>query len=174
VPGELSPYLAVPAPPGRRRSSAVGIALAVVVLGAVVAAGLQWRAHRLVAARSTGGGVVASGHVPTSELRAGDCLSALPGGTTTGWVDLVPCAAAHTGQVFDVGALPDGGFPGADSVRSAVRDQCALAWNDGQPSEARAGAATRRETLAMLLPTASGWSSGDRGYACVVASAASG
>jgi hypothetical protein len=181
VPEELSAYLGMRPPRRGGRAGAAGLIIALVVLAAITAAGFKWRDQRLVAGRSSGGGVVTAGHVRTSDVLAGDCLSALPGSATTGWVDVVPCAVSHVGQIFDVGALPDGDFPGADAVRSAVRDECATAWHDGAAasdgpasdgpaSDGGAGAAAL--SLTMLLPTQTGWSSGDRGFACVASASA--
>ncbi|MDQ1681678.1 MAG: hypothetical protein QOH99_219 [Frankiaceae bacterium] len=144
-----------------------GIIWTVVLVGAV--AFLLWRDHELVAVRGDAGQVLRAGRVPTSELRAGDCLMMSWFTTPTRWVHVSSCLVRHTGEVYDVRALPSGPYPGAEGLRAAATAECALSWHDGFPASVRAAAATGAGSLALLLPTEAGWKGGDRGVACVLA-----
>jgi hypothetical protein len=110
-----------------------------------------------------------AGRVPTSDLRAGDCLMMPSPTTATRWVHVSSCAVGHTGEVYDVRALPSGPYPGADGLRAAATAECAVSWHDGFSAAVRDGAATAAGSLALLLPTEAGWNGGDRGVACVLA-----
>ncbi|MCU1676608.1 MAG: sle [Frankiales bacterium] len=136
----------------------------------VAAAGfLLWRQHELAAARDAAGRLVDAGRVPTSDVRAGDCLPGEMPAAGASWVDVTPCAARHSGEVYDVRALPAGDYPGEAAVRAAATTECAGAWQVGLDATTRAKAAAARGSLTVLVPTRSGWSAGDRGIACIVA-----
>ena len=146
-----------------------GILWSVVLVGAVAL--VLWRQNGLAAVRGEDGQVIRAGRVTTADVRAGDCL-VLPGpATASGWMQVSSCGVGHTGEVYDVRALANGPYPGAEGLRAAATAECAVAWHDGFPAAVRNAATAEAGAMAVLVPTEAGWNAGDRGISCVLATA---
>jgi hypothetical protein len=73
--------------------------------------------------RDDAGAVVAEGDESAFELAVGDCLRSIDEGEAMS-VPLVPCAEPHDGEVYDSFALPDGDYPGDETVATAAETGC--------------------------------------------------
>ena len=142
-----------------------GMAIAGIVLGAC------WMVFAVIvgivsalddADRDRTGTVTAGGTVTAQDLRAGDCLAALPEGETR-TLKLVPCAQPHRAEVFTSFPLSGSRFPGADEVDRLGAGGCLerLSLHVGP---------TRADDYEVhyMFPTAHSWSLGDRQVHCLL------
>lgn len=119
-----------------------------------------------------GGEVTASAEADIFSLKVGDCidmdaLEALYQGDSAELdaVPVVPCADAHTGEVFGETTLPEGDYPGEEAVSTAADDFCLPAFTDFV-------GLTYDESIYQYFPftpTSEGWTVGaDRVIQCVI------
>ena len=100
------------------------------------------------------------------ELDKGDCFNS-PGGLG-GWTtdaDLVPCAREHDGEVFAVIDLPDGGYPGDDSLTDTADERC-YDLQDAYVMDA--WALPGHVDVYYLVPSRVSWRYGDREITCLL------
>ena len=111
----------VPADDRRRRIPWVAIGIGVLAIGSV--------AYGLISAaqRDDSGQITSSGSIHWTELVAGDCFD-FGDGEEVNAVAAVPCADAHTYEVFFVGSLPDGDYPSVDEVDAFAEGLCTPAF----------------------------------------------
>ncbi|MEW2078663.1 DUF4190 domain-containing protein [Streptomyces sp. NPDC013433] len=99
-------------------------------------------------------------------LGKGDCFNS-PGGLE-GWAtdaDRVPCAREHDGEVFAVVTLPDGRYPGDDSLTGTADERCYDLRDDYvMDSWALPG----HVDVYHLVPSSESWRFGDREIVCVL------
>lgn len=134
--------------------SSLGLALWVVSLATGFAADV-WED---VEEGTRGNGVLA--------LRKGDCFDS-PGGLE-GWTaeaDRVPCAREHDGEVFAVVSVPDGSYPGDDTLTDTADERC-YGLRDGYVMDRWALPAT--VDVYYLVPSRESWDFGDREITCVL------
>jgi hypothetical protein len=98
----------------------------------------------------------------------GDCYND-PVGTTEEWVDveevrLVPCGEPHDLEVIQAFELPDGSFPGLDTIREMVDERCIPTFDElvGRPF------AESELSIQILAPSEGTWPRGDREVVCSV------
>lgn len=98
-------------------------------------------------------------------LAEGECFDS-PGGLE-GWstdADRVSCAREHDGEVFAVVTLPDGRYPGDDSLTGTADERC----YDLQDAYAMDGwALPGHVDVYHLVPSGESWRFGDREIICV-------
>jgi hypothetical protein len=113
------------------------------------------------AQRSPSGAVTGAGDVSVFQLRIGDCITSVPTGETF-TVEVTPCSNPHVGEIFEVGYLPAGPWPGADEVDRLAEGLCIKAF---QPYVA-ASIDDSPYAVSFLQPLESSWSE-DRGVVCI-------
>lgn len=98
-----------------------------------------------------------------ASLRVGDCFELTdPSDPGTAGVRAVPCADEHVYEVFFVGNMPDGAFPGDTAVLTFANDNCVPAFEAyvGVPFEQSIWYAS------PVGPNENSWSEGDRHVTC--------
>ncbi|MGY3203840.1 DUF4190 domain-containing protein [Streptomyces sp. TE5632] len=98
-------------------------------------------------------------------LEEGDCFDSPDG--LVGWAieaDQVPCSQEHDGEVFALVTLPDGAFPGDDSLVDTADDRC-YALQDGYAMDA--WALPSDVDVYHITPSRESWDYGDRVITCV-------
>ncbi|MBL3665730.1 DUF4190 domain-containing protein [Streptomyces sp. M2CJ-2] len=98
-------------------------------------------------------------------LEEGDCFDSPDG--LVGWTieaDQVPCSQEHDGEVFALVTLPDGAFPGDDSLVETADDRC-YALQDGYAMDA--WALPSDVDVYHITPSRESWDYGDRVITCV-------
>ncbi|MEV0693599.1 DUF4190 domain-containing protein [Streptomyces sp. NPDC050388] len=98
-------------------------------------------------------------------LEEGDCFDSPDG--LVGWAieaDQVPCSQEHDGEVFALVTLPDGAFPGDDSLVDTADDRC-YALQDGYAMDA--WALPSDVDVYHITPSRESWDHGDRVITCV-------
>ncbi|MFE9093904.1 DUF4190 domain-containing protein [Streptomyces sp. NPDC007264] len=108
----------------------------------------------------------ARGDGVTFTLTKGECFNAR-GGSLSGEaydVDKVPCSGRHQAEVFADFTLPDGRYPGDDTITRAAEDKCyALQYAYAMDSWAVPGDVD----IYYFTPTRESWGYGDREIACM-------
>ncbi|RDH77278.1 hypothetical protein DVS77_17880 [Mycolicibacterium moriokaense] len=102
------------------------------------------------------------GSVSATEVKAGDCLKALPASGLVISVDTVACSEPHTGEIFSVITMPDGDFPGQFAIEE-YQNKCGPELARYSP-EAVADPAVG---LFVLYPSEDSWGQGDRAVTCI-------
>ncbi|MET7296935.1 DUF4190 domain-containing protein [Streptomyces griseoloalbus] len=99
-------------------------------------------------------------------LRKGDCFDS-PGGLEgfAAEADRVPCAREHDGEVFAVVLVPDGSYPGDDSLADTADERC-FGLRDTYVMDRWALPAT--VDVYYLVPSRESWDFGDREITCVL------
>src|SRR3954468_22266892 len=114
--------------------------------------------------RAIDGAVSSAGDVPATDVRVGDCLSAVPEGDLR-TVHVVPCLQPHAAEAVASFDLPDGPFPGEDQVTRLAGGGC----------ERRAvtflGASPKHFQIYFLVPTTGTWIAGSRSVTCLLGGA---
>ncbi|WP_292830680.1 septum formation family protein [Microbacterium sp.] len=109
--------------------------------------------------------VVADGsEVDVFSIKIGDCLGETTDGTVSTVVS-VPCGQEHEGEVFHDFTLPEGDFPGADSIEASAYDECESAFL------VFVGLSYQESALDYIYysPTEESWNeAGDRVISCVI------
>jgi hypothetical protein len=107
-------------------------------------------------------------YLPVYDVASGQCFSLPPGRTADqlGLDDRVATADCNTefhGQLFGAGELPDGAYPGDESVDTSSLNACYDRFAEF------VGRAYTDSSLDFVYwaPTETSWSSGSRRYACV-------
>lgn len=97
-----------------------------------------------------------------SSLALGDCVGAP---ATIEWAK-VPCDTPHFEEIYSLGVLPAGAYPGEEAAMSAVDALCEAAY------EPYVGVSWDESFLSFLPlpPTPEAWGAGDRAYACAIVS----
>lgn len=133
------------------------------LLTAVLVGALGLTACSADAQRDEAGAVTAADDVSVDRLRVGDCLITPADGVVED-LAAVPCDQEHDGEVFHAFDLPDGDFPGAESVQAAGEAGCLARF------EGFVGTAFDDSELGLLplTPVADGWAAGDQGVVCLV------
>lgn len=100
--------------------------------------------------------------VVLTDLRSGQCID-LPGYVpqSQDWLAVVDCAVPHNAEVYEIGDLPDGPYPGDPLVEDAVDQACDAAL------VTFSGSTNSRLDTYEILPTHDTWDVHDRGYVCV-------
>ncbi|SNS12622.1 Septum formation [Actinomadura meyerae] len=98
-----------------------------------------------------------------SELRAGDCFSALEEQATRVLVEPSPCARPHDGEVGAELTLPAADFPGDRAVAETARKECAE-----RTRFLRQSVFGNRLELYADRPDEKAWKDGDRDVLCLL------
>jgi Septum formation/Domain of unknown function (DUF4190) len=117
------------------------------------------------AGRDSSGTIATAGDVSATALRVGDCLNGLENGSFAS-LPAVPCASAHEGEVYAVVTLPDGAYPGQNSVDSQGRSDC----DDRIAVYAPSAALGTDFGPFYATPTEDSWRTGDRAVVCIATS----
>lgn len=164
APSEAPPAGALEAPEPAKRSllrqfgpqvAIGGIVLLVTAIGA-------WYFN---AGRSASGEIAKSGDLPASELRVGDCFDLKdPTAEDVDDVTAVVCAEEHEFEVFFVGSLAAGDFPGEEAFSIFVEDDCVPAFHAyvGMPY------LDSELDIFYFIPTPEAWVEGDRSVQCAL------
>ena len=142
-----------------------GLAIAGIVLGSLWFLGVASAVALGVvnaADRADDGAVVARGSVAATELRTGDCPSALPDSAAR-TLSVVPCTEPHVAEVFASFPISSGAYPGEAEAKR---------FSGGGCTERLAGyVGPGREDefdVVFLYPTDQSWRLGDRAVSCLV------
>lgn len=115
------------------------------------------------AGRSDTGEITRSGDMVANDLRVGDCFDLKePDAEEIGDVTAHPCTEAHEYEVFHVGTLADGAYPGLDAISEFVIDNCEPAFG----SYVGTAYANSRLDFSWLYPSDDSWGEGDRSVQC--------
>jgi hypothetical protein len=140
------------------------IPLGLVVIGIVGAVSVG-TALFFNASRGDDGSIDRAGDLTAGDLRAGDCFDLKdPDSEEVGDVTAKPCTELHQYEAFFAGNLPEGDYPADDAVGAFVVNQCGPAF---ETFVGRAYEESRLE-LFYLIPTQSGWRTGDRSVLCAL------
>lgn len=154
APGWRAPVPEQAPPPRRSRGRAlvwVGAVAAVLLLAAGAVGVRTWLQTRPL------GEVAGPVDAHPGRLQAGHCLAELPEDGAVDGVRVVPCDTAHVAEVVGRLELPDGAWPGRDSVTSRI-----TTWCDMDTAQADAGFEP-----VVWVPTERGWGRGDRVGMCL-------
>ena len=135
-----------------------GWLVVVVLIGAGAIGGLIFNASR-----APTGEITRSGNLTAADLRIGDCFDLKdPTAEEVDEVTAGPCTSEHEFEMFFVGSLPEGDYPGADGFQDYVGNTCIPAFEDyiGTTYEASA------LDIFWLEPTVEAWEDGDRAVQC--------
>jgi hypothetical protein len=155
-------WTAAPAAPIERRSrwrSLLGFWwVPILVIGAASAA-------LFAAGRDETGQIDDAGDLAATEIRVGDCFDLKdPEEELIDDVEAKPCTDAHEFEMFFIGEMPDGAYPGDDQVGTYVVNTCLPAF------EAYVGLSYEQSVLDIYWLTAdeAGWNAGDHEVQCAV------
>jgi Septum formation len=146
-----------PGPARHRRAVTIGLVALLVVAIIGAAAGITaWLTHGF-RNQST----VRYHPAAVFSVRAGDCINLTPNGTA---VHVVPCASAHTAEVFGTFRLAGGTWPGTAAVGRKAASGC---------SSRLAGylnpqLAATNLTQSYVYPGQQAWDTGERSVVCEV------
>jgi len=115
------------------------------------------------AGRSSTGEIDRAGDLSANDLRVGDCFDLKePDAEEVGDVAAHPCTEAHEYEVFHVGLLAEGPYPGQDALTKFVIDNCEPTFG------AYIGTAYVDSQLdfSWLYPSDDSWEEGDRSVQC--------
>ena len=151
------------APPGPdpwwRRIPLTWLVVGLFILGGAVAG---WYFN---ASRSATGEISRAGDLNANDLRVGDCFDLKDASADTiEDVRAVQCASEHEYELYFVGNMPDGAYPGNEGFESFVADNCdpAFATYVGKTYEAS------ELDVYWLQPTDDAWRAGDHAIQCAV------
>jgi hypothetical protein len=117
------------------------------------------------ARRDGDGQIVASGSLPISELRVGDCFDADQSGNIAS-VDAMPCDEPHDFELYHIAEWPeeDASFPSAIELEAFVFERCLPALRDytGQDIEGS------RIFFSPIVPDEQSWNAGRRVVYCAL------
>jgi hypothetical protein len=147
--GYAQPY-GQPATPPRSRK---GLYIALAIIGAVVA---------LVIAGVVAFALFARDNVVATNAKVGDCIKDIPTDALIATLPTVDCKEVHGGEVYAVLTMPDGEYPGADTINE---------WQNKCPGELDGYAPDAKQdpsvAVFVLYPTQQTWDQGDRAVTCV-------
>jgi hypothetical protein len=99
-------------------------------------------------------------------LMVGDCLDdPQADGDEVFDVNTVDCAAPHDNEIYDSVLLPDGEFPGAESIDASSSAECVASFASFAGIEY---ADSVRLEYFPFYPTESSWKNGDREILCAI------
>jgi hypothetical protein len=133
-------------------------------LTAVIAVGCSQEAEQDASTRDTAGNVVEGGDVGAFKLQLGDCIES-DAGTEVESLPVVPCDQPHLYEVYHLFDIPDGDFPGAETVNTLSEEGCLAAFATfvGIPFE------QSQYTFTSLTPTELTWTQADdREVVCMI------
>lgn len=115
--------------------------------------------------RDESGDVTEASDADAFSIRVGDCLESMDWGAegfTT--VPVIPCAEEHESEVYAAVDLPEGDYPGDESVATQADEYCygefqgfvGVAWEDSAYD------------YGYLSPSPESWEQGDREVLCMV------
>ena len=104
------------------------------------------------------------GETSVLNLEVGQCVNTEAEGEVSS-VPVVDCAETHNGEIFSLPQLPDGDFPGDESVRQSANELCA-----GQDFQTYVGKTYQESAIyfSALTPTTETWGDGDREIVCIL------
>jgi hypothetical protein len=142
-----------------------GLAIAGIVISSLWLAGLGvvFVLSRLEAAQRNAAGLISEGgQFGVFELRAGDCLPAVPDGGVDN-LFVTPCAEPHEAEVFAIYTFPGPVYPGDDELDDLAFRAC----SDELSSYSLAAAEDTSTLITTFLPTRDSWDSGERRVVCM-------
>jgi hypothetical protein len=117
------------------------------------------------ARRDDSGAISGAGTLTVSDLRVGDCFNLQDEDEELiGEVDAKPCTEPHIYEMYFVGDMPDGDFPGQAAMDQFAADQCLPAF------EEFVGLSYQESILEIfyLTPSEESWDAGDLAVQCAV------
>lgn len=115
--------------------------------------------------RDESGDVTEASDADAFSIRVGDCLETMDWGAEGfSTVPVIPCAEEHESEIYAAVDLPDGDYPGDDSVATQADDYCysefegfvGVAWEDSDFD------------YGYLSPSPESWEQGDREVLCMI------
>jgi hypothetical protein len=145
------------------RRGGKGLAVAGIVLSGLWIVGIG--ALIGVAAHNGTLQALAPGQILQSRLKVGDCLQVpSPLNTIPRSFPSRQCGVLHNGEVYSVGAMPDGAYPGEDAAQQGVSAIC-----QSQLADFVGGDSSKTLLhIVYIYPTSTAWSLGNRRYVCIV------
>ena len=96
-------------------------------------------------------------------IEVGDCLNDADVSEEVKTVPIVDCAGPHDSEAFFTQDLPDGDYPGEDSIVASADEICGPAFQDFVGIDQ----ADSIYAASYYYPTESSWGAGDREILCV-------
>jgi hypothetical protein len=140
-------------PPQPPKKSNKGLIIALSVLGVLAAV--------VLASVVIVGFVVGDDRVSATDLEVGSCITAVPKADRVATLPMVDCAQPHGGEVYALLAMPDGDYPGAETI-DEWQSKCPDKLAEYSPQAVRDGVG-----VYVLYPTQETWDEGDRAVTCV-------
>jgi len=98
------------------------------------------------------------------DLEVGQCFDDPNSFDEVSDVPIVECVEPHDNEIYEVFDLPDGDYPGIDSVEETSQQACLASFEVFVGSDY----ATSALDIGYLYPTSETWRSGDREVVCMV------
>jgi hypothetical protein len=97
-------------------------------------------------------------------IKVGDCLNDASVNGEVSTVPIVDCSQPHDSEAYFAANIPDGDFPGDDTVQQDAEGICGPAFTDfvGAPYQEGSG-----YDYSYYTPTSDSWAAGDREVMCV-------
>ncbi|MDQ6650742.1 MAG: DUF4190 domain-containing protein [Actinomycetota bacterium] len=149
-----------------RRLAVIGLALGtawLLVSVAAAALGARYLVNRYIPHRDAAGQLTSETHLPTSQLRVGDCIATLP---TRGAATAAArsCAKPHVAEVFARQELPTGPYPGVQETGGAALAVCRQAL----PGYVGAPAGATGYSIYDRYPSEQSWQRGQHAVLCIL------
>jgi hypothetical protein len=135
------------------KKSKRGLIIALVIVGVLAVVGAAILAVALV---------VSDDQVIATDVAVGSCISDVPTSARVVSLPTVDCAEPHGGEVYAVLTMPDGDYPGAETI-DEWQSKCPDALAEYSP-EAMLDDAVG---VYVLYPTQETWDAGDRAVTCI-------
>lgn len=132
----------------------IGVVIVVAVVGLL-----------LNARRDDAGQISDAGTLGVQDLRVGDCFTLKDEGAEQFQdVDAAPCTKAHRYELFHIGNMDQGAYPGDAAVEQWVGVNCIPAFESYVNTKVEATSLN----ISWYVPTEEGWNGGDNSVRCAV------
>jgi hypothetical protein len=135
------------------KKSKRGLIIALVIVGVLAVVG---------AAVLTVALLVADDRVVATDLAVGNCIADVPTSARVVSLPTVDCSEPHGGEVYAVLTMPDGDYPGAETI-DEWQSKCPDALAEYSPAAMLDDAVG----VYVLYPTQETWDTGDRAVTCI-------
>ena len=136
------------------KKSKKGLIIAVVIVGVLALVGL--------AVLAVVGIVVGNDRVIATDVEVGSCIADVPTAARVVSLPTVDCAEPHGGEVYAVLTMPDGDYPGAETI-----DEWQSKCPDELASYSPEAMLDDSVGVYVLYPTQETWDAGDRAVTCI-------
>ena len=131
----------------------------IVLLGSLA---LIWAIRSASPARDESGALTEGGPMTVDTLRVGDCLNLPTGDEEFSAITARKCSQPHDAQVFAIGEVPAGDYPGEAAIQESVDRRCGTRFEEMFADLPNVDDLE----ITSFAPTQHGWP--NRGFSCLV------